>query len=82
MRLALATGLLSVMTNLFRPEYTRSLLEVVTGLTDNRDLQTMFMYCWGDYGCPPSKTTFVMQVSPEYWPLVGQYKSRDLNTGL
>ena len=19
------------------------------------------MYCWGDYGCPPSNTTFVMQ---------------------
>ena len=41
----------------------RSLLEVVTGITDNKDLQTMFMYCWGDYGCPPSKTTFIMQVT-------------------
>jgi len=62
-RLALTTGLLSLLTNLFRPEYTRSLLEVVTGITDNKDLQTMFMYCWGDYGCPPSKTTFIMQAT-------------------
>ena len=44
----------------------RSLLEVVTGITDNKDLQTMFMYCWGDYGCPPSKTTFIMQVTKIY----------------
>ena len=44
----------------------RSLLEVVTGITDNKDLQTMFMYCWGDYGCPPSKTTFIMQVTRIY----------------
>ena len=49
------------MTNLFEPAYTRPLLDVVTELTDNKDLQTIFMYCWGDYGCPPSKTTFIMQ---------------------
>ena len=61
-KLALATGIMRLMTNLFRPEYTRPLLEVVRELTDNKDLQTMFMYCWGDYGCPPSKTTFIMQV--------------------
>ena len=62
-RLALATGILRIMTNLFRPEFTRSLQEVITGITDNKDLQTMFMYCWGDFGCPPSKTTFVMQAT-------------------
>ena len=61
-RLALATGVVGMFTNLFKPEYTKSLLEVVTGITKNKDLQTMFMYCWGDYGCPPSKTTFIMQV--------------------
>jgi len=60
-RLALATGILRLMTNLFQPEYTRPLLDVVTELTDNKDLQTILMYCWGDYGCPPSKTTFIMQ---------------------
>jgi len=62
-RLALATGILRIMTNLFRPEFTRSLLEVITEITDNKDLQTMFMYCWGDYGCPPSQATFTMQAT-------------------
>jgi len=62
-RIALATGVLRFFTNLFRPEYTRPLLDVVTDLTSNKDLQTMFMYCWGDFGCPPSKTTFVMQAT-------------------
>ena len=61
-KLVLASGIMKLVTNLFQPEYTRPLLEVVTKLTSNKDLQTIFMYCWGDYGCPPSKTTFVMQV--------------------
>ena len=61
-KIILASGVLRLFTNLFRPEYTRPLLDVVTDLTSNKDLQTMFMYCWGDFGCPPSKTTFVMQV--------------------
>ena len=61
-RLALASGVLRLATNLFSPVFTRPLLEVVTEVTSNKDLQTMFMYCWGDYGCLPSRTTFVMQV--------------------
>ena len=61
-RLALATGVLRLVTNLFSPVFTRALLDVVTEVTSNKDLQTMFMYCWGDYGCLPSRTTFVMQV--------------------
>ena len=61
-RLALGSGLLRLATNLFSPVFTRPLLEVVRGVTSNKDLQTMFMYCWGDYGCLPSRTTFVMQV--------------------
>ena len=60
-KIILASGVMRLFTNLFRPEYTRPLLDVVTDLTSNKDLQTMFMYCWGDFGCPPSKTTFVMQ---------------------
>ena len=61
-RLALASGVLRLATNLFSPVFTRPLLDVVTEVTSNKDLQTMFMYCWGDYGCLPSRTTFVMQV--------------------
>jgi len=35
--------------------------DVVNKLTDNLDLRTIFTYCWGDYGTPPSKSNFSMQ---------------------
>jgi len=60
-KFVLVTGILKLFTNLFKPEYTKCLLDVVTGITSNKDLQTIFMYCWGDYGCPPSKSNFTMQ---------------------
>ena len=30
-------------------------------MTSNKDLQTIFTYCWGDYGTIPSKSHFSMQ---------------------
>jgi len=60
-KIVLTSGVLRLFTNLFKPEYTKCLLDVVTGITSNKDLQTVFMYCWGDYGCPPSKSNFTMQ---------------------
>jgi len=36
-------------------------LELVESLTSNKDLQTVFMYCWGDYGTPPSKSNFTIK---------------------
>ena len=39
----------------------RSTKAVVESLTDNPDLQAIFVYCWGDYGTPPAKSHFVMQ---------------------
>ena len=49
------------MTNLGRPEYKKTALSLVQGLTSNKDLQTVMLYSWGDYGTQPSKTTFLMQ---------------------
>jgi len=60
-RLALITGVLRLLTNLFKPEYTKRSLDLIEGLTSNKDLQTVFMYSWGDYGTQPSKSPFMMQ---------------------
>lgn len=55
------TGVLRLVTNLGRPEYNKTALSLVQGLTSNRDLQTVMLYSWGDYGTQPSKTNFLMQ---------------------
>merc|ERR1719186_912577 len=62
-KIVLMSGLLKYVTNIFRPEYTISTLELVEGLTSNKDLQAVLMYCWGDYGTPPSKSNFTMQAA-------------------
>lgn len=36
---------------------------MIQDLTQNKDLQTIFTYCWGDYGCSPKESHFIMQVS-------------------
>ncbi|XP_022085438.1 putative all-trans-retinol 13,14-reductase [Acanthaster planci] len=38
----------------------RSLKEVLDDLTDNEDLKAVLSYNFGDYGTPPSKSSFVM----------------------
>lgn len=62
-KIILFTGVLKFVTNIFRPEYTISTLDLVEGITSNKDLQAVFMYCWGDYGTPPSKSNFTMQAA-------------------
>ena len=39
----------------------KSTLEIIQKLTDNKDLQTVFCYCWGDYGTVPKHSHFGMQ---------------------
>ena len=53
--------MLRLFTNIGRPEYTKTALSLVQGLTSNKDLQTVMLYSWGDYGTQPSKTNFLMQ---------------------
>ena len=62
-KIILMSGILKYVTNIFRPEYTISTLELVESLTSNKDLQAVLMYCWGDYGTPPSKSNFTMQAA-------------------
>ena len=48
-------------SSLWSGPFRSSTKEVVESLTDNKDLQTIFCYCWGDYGTPPAKSHFLMQ---------------------
>jgi len=60
--LVLSSGILKVLTGLFRTEYAScSTLDVVRRLTGNKDLQTVMTYCFGDYGTTPAKSNFPMQ---------------------
>ena len=35
--------------------------ETIRKLTKNKELQTVFSYCWGDYGSPPDESSFITQ---------------------
>ncbi|EDV26486.1 uncharacterized protein TRIADDRAFT_22982, partial [Trichoplax adhaerens] len=54
-----ATGLLGVITKFFKSS-NRSTLEVVSGLTKNKDLQAVFSYIYGDYGTAPKNSSFAI----------------------
>ena len=54
------TGLINLKTNMFKGKFKKSTLQIVQGLTKNKDLQTCFTYCWGDYGTQPSRSNFMM----------------------
>ncbi|CAG0888764.1 unnamed protein product [Cyprideis torosa] len=46
-----------------------SLMEIIENLTSNPDLQAAFLYCCGDFGCPPSEANFgmVAEIHHHYW---------------
>jgi len=48
-------------TNFYAEVFTEKTSDVVNKLTDNKELRTIFTYCWGDYGTPPSASNFNMQ---------------------
>ncbi len=53
---------LSLMFNkIWHGSRNKTTLETVQGLTSNKDLQTVFCYCWGDYGTIPKNSHFSMQ---------------------
>ncbi|XP_023348959.1 putative all-trans-retinol 13,14-reductase isoform X2 [Eurytemora carolleeae] len=60
-KLVLWTGLLKRFTKLWSKVFLTKTMDVVNELTTNKDLQTIFTYCWGDYGTPPSRSNFNMQ---------------------
>ena len=60
-RSVIYTGILKYFLQIFRPEFsTTSSQELVEGLTRNKDLQAVLLYCWGNYGTPPSRSNFTM----------------------
>ena len=56
------TGILNLVTQIWTGKYRNSIQELVKDLTTNKDLQTVFCYCWGDYGTPPDRAHFLLQV--------------------
>ncbi len=77
--LMMATGLAQKWSTVHKGDYVKSLESVVKRLTQNKSLQTVFTYCWGDYGTPPSRSTFTMlaeinnhfQKNGSYYPVGG-----------
>ena len=53
------TGLVNLVTSVFGRNYKRSTLELVSELTENKDLRNLFCYNWGDHGLEPSKAPFI-----------------------
>jgi all-trans-retinol 13,14-reductase len=54
------TGLIRLLDKGYHKYAKMTLHEVVHSLTDNPDLQAVLMYNWGDYGCAPKQTPFLM----------------------
>ncbi|XP_037093628.1 all-trans-retinol 13,14-reductase-like [Pollicipes pollicipes] len=61
-QLLLQTGLFNLVSDVFKWN-KRSVQEVVTAETNNKDLQALFMYCFGDYGTSPDQAGFPMQAT-------------------
>lgn len=51
------TGLINIITRFYKMNQ-RTVLETVQSITDNKELQAVFMYCFGDYGTVPDKAGF------------------------
>lgn len=58
-----------LMTNKFLELSDKTTKEVLDGLTDNQELKAVLTGQYGDYGLPPSQSSFAMQavVNKHYW---------------
>ena len=61
--LLIETGIIHMITCVWSGKYKKSTLELVRELTNNKNLQTVLTYAWGDYGSQPSKSHFMMQAA-------------------
>ncbi len=61
-KLLIRTGLIHAVTKLWRGPFRKSTLEIVSEMTKDPHLRTVFCYCWGDYGVPPDRSHFLIQV--------------------
>ena len=60
-RVLCKTGLVNLLTNQWIGKFNQSLSALCGSLTSDKDLLTVFTYCFGDYGTPPSESNFFMQ---------------------
>lgn len=77
-KLLIKTGIINWISNLWTGTFKKTTLEIIQELTSDKDLQTVFSYCWGDYGTPPGESHFLMQAalnshfySGGYYPVGG-----------
>ena len=59
-RVLRVTGAHRLIDGGFRKYASKTLAEVVNSLTDNEDLRAAMTYCWDDYGCEPSRASFIV----------------------
>lgn len=55
------TGLYKLFDGGFHKYASMSVLDTVSTITDNKVLQAVMCYNWGDYGCEPKKAPFALQ---------------------
>ena len=54
--------IVNMVSGLWSGLYKKNTLDLVKTLTDNKDLQTVLCYCWGDYGSTPKESNIILQV--------------------
>ncbi len=59
-KFVIKTGLIYLITRYWSRKFSRSCKEIYESLTDNKELQTVFGYIWGDYGVPPANGNFLI----------------------
>ena len=71
-KILIKLGLVKVMNKHLANQ--RKTCEVMEELTDNKDLQTIFTYCWGDLGTPPTDSSFLTQalLMTHFWKCGGE----------
>ena len=72
------TGLLQLITKLWKAPLVTSTKDTIERLTSNKDLQAVMCYSWGDYGTPPAKSNWSTQavihnhyIHGGYYPIGG-----------
>jgi len=60
-KLAVYSGLVNMLTPLFKGPLNMTTQEFICSITDNKDLRTVMCYNWGNYATTPAKSSFSMQ---------------------
>ena len=50
-------------TKLWSDSHDKYASEIIQSCTDNKDLQTVMCYCWGDFGTSPDRCHFSMMAT-------------------